>query len=457
MIAEHCVILDIGKTNKKVIVFDQNYNIVFSHSEVLYQTEDEDGYPCEDIDVLKSWMINQINTVLSDPMLNVKAINFSAYGASFVLLDSSGVELIPLYNYLKPIDEKVIQSFYDNFGDEIKLSIETSSPSLGMLNSGLQLYRLKFQKRDKYDLIGTALHLPQYCNYIFTDKPYTELTSLGCHTMLWNFSRNKYHEWVIQGGFDEKFGSIKSAQEVSFIHHSNKSLAIGSGLHDSSAALIPYLKTIFKPFILLSTGTWCIALNPFNDVPLTSYELKHDCLCYLTYEGKPVKASRLFLGHEHEEQVLRLATHFSKDDNYFQTLCFYEAYMEYDGIESDLTYLGSQGLYRSGFEKRNWYEFKSAEMAYHILIHDLIKMQKKSIRLIQNDIIKEIYVDGGFAKNEVFMHVLARALPDLNVYSSIVSQASALGAAMVIHSQWNSLALPGHPIQFERYAIQKKL
>ena len=39
-------------------------------------------------------------------------------------------------------------------------------------------------------------------------------------------------------------------------------IAVGAGLHDSSAALIPYLSAFREPFILLSPGTWCISLNP---------------------------------------------------------------------------------------------------------------------------------------------------------------------------------------------------
>ena len=76
--------------------------------------------------------------------------------------------------------------------------------------------------------------------------------------------------------------------------YGNKELNIGIGLHDSSAALIPYLKLKRNKFILLSTGTWSIALNPFDSRPLTEYDQVHDGLCYMSFEGKPVKASRLF-------------------------------------------------------------------------------------------------------------------------------------------------------------------
>ncbi|MEO6040160.1 MAG: carbohydrate kinase, partial [Saprospiraceae bacterium] len=48
------LILDIGKTNKKCFVFDEDYRIVFERSTQLPETVDEDGEPCEDLALLKN-------------------------------------------------------------------------------------------------------------------------------------------------------------------------------------------------------------------------------------------------------------------------------------------------------------------------------------------------------------------------------------------------------------------
>jgi hypothetical protein len=40
-------------------------------------------------------------------------------------------------------------------------------------------------------------------------------------------------------------------------------LKVGTGLHDNSAALIPYLGTFQEPFALISTSTWCISCVHF--------------------------------------------------------------------------------------------------------------------------------------------------------------------------------------------------
>jgi sugar (pentulose or hexulose) kinase len=436
--SSHIAILDIGKTNKKALVFDQDYRVVYIHIDTLEEATDEDGFPCEDIVALTSWAIDQVNYIVSKSEFDIKAINFSAYGASFVLLDQEGKVVAPLYNYLKPLNQNIKDQFFKAYGGESRISLGTSSPSLGMLNSGLQLYRLKYENEPAFSHVHAALHLPQYFHYLFTHHFCSEMTSIGCHTMLWDYHAKVYHEWVRE----EKLGSIlpplMAATDVLPVMLLGKSIMIGTGLHDSSAALIPYLLRKSESFILLSTGTWSIALNPFDATPLTSFELAQDCLCYLTYEGKPVKASRLFLGHEYEEQLHKLSIHFGIEENYFLSLKFETDYLNYQSLESDLSYIGSQGLLRSGFEKRTWSEFGDASVAYHILIYDLVRMQKRSIRLIQQHTITTLYIDGGFSKNAVFMQLMAKALPELRVFAAELPQASAIGAAMAIHPYWNT-------------------
>ena len=49
-------ILDIGKTNKKLLLLDELYNLVWEKTGLLPETKDEDGFPCEDINNLWSWI-----------------------------------------------------------------------------------------------------------------------------------------------------------------------------------------------------------------------------------------------------------------------------------------------------------------------------------------------------------------------------------------------------------------
>src|SRR5690242_1614899 len=106
------LIFDIGKTNKKLFLFDEHYNIIHEGSTNFAETKDEDGFPCEDLAALTQWVSEKFHQFSSNPKYNIRAVNFSAYGASFVYLDDLDKPLTSLYNYLKPYPEKLKQQFY---------------------------------------------------------------------------------------------------------------------------------------------------------------------------------------------------------------------------------------------------------------------------------------------------------------------------------------------------------
>ena len=455
-------ILDVGKTNKKLFLFDEAYKIAWEQTAVIQETTDEDGDPCEDLNLLNTWVRESLIKSMRTGHFIIKAVNFSAYGASFVLVGEDGNPVTPLYNYLKPYPGKIKQEFYGQYGGEQAFSLLTASPVLDSLNSGLQLYRIKKEHPEKFSRIKYAMHLPQYLSWIMTGKACSDITSIGCHTSLWNFSLENYHEWVYREGIMEKLPPIKPSGTVHPVCIKKNEPSVkgispdclaGIGLHDSSAAMIPYLESFREPFILISTGTWCISMNPFNSEPLTIAELRQDCLCYLNFKRKPIKASRLFAGSEHEIQVERLAAHFQKDKDYYQSIEFDPGtIIHLRTTEKPAAFSHpSSMLSASVFAQRELSGFQNYEKAYHRLLMDIMDQQTVSTKLILTDEIKRIFVDGGFSRNPVYMHLLAAAFPSVEVFAASIAQASAIGAAMVIHEHWNNRRLPSDMIELKYY------
>lgn len=448
-------ILDVGKTNKKLFLFDESYNILWESSSLLPETKDEDGDPCEDLNLLNTWVQGTLIKVRDMRDLEIRAINFSAYGASFVHIGTNGESLTPLYNYLKPYPDNLKRQFYDQYGGEMIFSMITASPVLGSLNSGMQVYRLKWENPTLFGAIKYSLHLPQYLSWFLTNKACSDITSIGCHTNLWNFSQNYYHEWVYRESVINKLPAIQSAGTTHSLHpemsyrifneHDTECL-IGTGLHDSSAAMIPYLESFQEPFVLISSGTWSISMNPFNLDPLTIAELQNDCLCYLSFKGKPIKASRLFAGHEHAFYNERLAEYFQKDKDYCGKIT-------YDPVIVSKLREGKNQSFR--FSDLDLSSFISYEESYHRLVMDLVDQQLISTGLIMTNTVKRIFVDGGFSRNSIYMHLLADAFPALEVFAATIAQASAIGAAMAIHEHWNGQRFPTDIIELKYY--QKKV
>lgn len=443
-------IFDVGKTNKKIFLFDEKYNKVFEETIQLKETVDEDGDTCENISLLTEWVRDSYKKLMQLPGFEIKAVNFSAYGASFVHIMKEGKKLLPLYNYLKPYPKNLQDQFYNTYGGELKIAKETASPVAGNLNSGLQLYRIKKQQPAIFETIFSSLHLPQYLSFLITNQQFSDITSIGCHTSLWDFEKHKYHDWVYKEGIDKKLAPVKKGDEIIVL----KQLQIiaGIGLHDSSAALIPYLLNFIEPFILISTGTWCISLNPFNNSPLTEEELNNDCLCYIHYKGLPVKANRLFAGYEHEQQVKKIADYFLKPADYYKQVQYDEI------IIKNLEMKGSASIGKKQFAPLFIDLFENYEEAYHQLMINIIKRQVLSTKMIlQNTEVKRIFIDGGFSKNSIYMNLMAQAFSRIEVFAASMAQATAMGAALAIHHKWNSHPIPGDMIELKMYAVPKEM
>lgn len=446
-----CVIYDIGKTNKKLFVLNENFEVVHEEDTTLPLSVDEDGDSCEDLILLTNWIKNTFEVLKTRIDIKIVAVNISGYGASLVHLDKEKKPVTPLYNYTKSFPYKTRQAFANAHGDLKEILLETASPDLGMLNSANQLFWIKKEKSEAFKNIKYSLHLPQYCAFVLSGEINNELTSIGCHTMLWDFNKNDFHQWVK----DENLKSIMLSPKASDTFKNIDGINFGIGIHDSSAALIPYLQIAKEPFILLSTGTWSITFNPFCEEKLDAKQLESDCLNFIRYDGKTVRAARLFSGNEHNRVTKQLASHFDKAEDYFKNV-------EYDfKIIQRLRLNGGQHLPQHTelgnfldcpFMERNINSFETYEEAYHQFIMDLIAQQIASIKLTFGRVSpKTIFVDGGFSKNKIFMKLLSEAFFSKKVYASSLAKASGIGAALVIKDAWTNAEFDENLLNLEEY------
>ncbi len=429
---EVIAIFDIGKTNKKLLLFDKHLNIVHQKEQKFEEINDDEGFACDDISRIEQWIRSSLESIMENPEFELKALNFTTYGATVMYIDAEGNRLTPLYNYLKTMPENVTTSFYTKHGGKKEFSRKTASPSMGFLNTGMQMLWMKQTRPEIFRKVKHILNFPQYCAWLAGAEPVAEHTYIGCHTATWNFDKMQYHNWLAEEGI-----TLPEPRAVSTtfpLYGQPGGPVTGIGIHDSSASLAPYIISSPEKFILLSTGTWCITMNPYNYEPLTKEELKNGCLSYMSISGKPVKSSMLFMGHIHDVNLQRLNEYFKTADDSYKLVSpnteiavmiaekgrkFFE-----NGIpENHIDHEVDPG------------DFSSYEEAYHQLVMDLTLLNKQYIDMVipENDNIKEIYISGGFARNEIYTRYLATLYPEKNIYTSEVDNATALGAAMVVY------------------------
>ena len=81
-------IFDVGKTNKKRLLFNRQYQVISEESVQFEETTDEDGFPCDDLNRLTSWIRESFDALLADKRIDVKAVNFSGCVANFAACTS---------------------------------------------------------------------------------------------------------------------------------------------------------------------------------------------------------------------------------------------------------------------------------------------------------------------------------------------------------------------------------
>ena len=427
-------VIDIGKTNKKIFLFDKNFEVCFQKSRQFKEIFDEDDFPCDDLELIEKWLLEEIKKIQKNPNYNLKAINFSTHGASLIYLDKEGNRIAPLYNYLKPLDLMEYTSLYKENGGVEEFSRQTASPAYGMLNSGIQMLAMKKHKPKVWVNVHSILHYPQYLSYLFTNKITADFTSVGAHTATWNFDEMQYHAWLTKENI--LLPEPLNGEKAMIVEINGKQIAVGSGLHDSSSSIIPILEKESKNFILLSTGTWIIAMNPFSTQTLTKHHLTNNCLCFMTPTKQQVKSLMQFLGGIHEMYLKPMS-------NYFNVPLEEHLNLDLNGklykkliIENAQIFLGEEIDLSFGVDEKLFKYFGNYESAYSQLIFEISKKVIAGIDLIsdKDNPIKNIYISGGFNKNRIFTKFLTLLKKNLVVRITDCKNESALGAALMMKS-----------------------
>ncbi len=149
-----------------------------------------------------------------------------------------------------------------------------------------------------------------------------------------------------------------------------------------------------------------------------------------------MKASRLFLGREHETQVARLAAHYGKPPG-FEIGLHFDLGMAKRVAERKPCFrwqhLNLPGVDQPNALQTDLSQLATFEEAYHQLMHELVDRQLESLQLARGKTpVKKIFIDGGFAANDLYLALLARALPGAELMVADASMGSALGAAICV-------------------------
>lgn len=297
----HIAVIDVGKTNAKLALVEAG-----SLRELAVATRPNTvlpGPPWPHTDLDGHWRFFLEHLAAFQERHGVDAISVTAHGASAVLLDAGGDLAAPMLDYEHAGPDALAASY-----DAIRPPFaETGSPRLPHgLNLGAQLHWLFRTQPDLRDRTAHILTYPQYWGWRLTGELASDITSLGCHTDLWNPWQGRFSSLIDTLGLAGKIAPPRQPAdilgrlrpEIAAATGLAPGTAVACGIHDSNASLYPYILTRKAPFSVVSTGTWVVSmaiggrkvvLDPARDV-----------LVNVSATGAPVPSARFMGGREFE-------------------------------------------------------------------------------------------------------------------------------------------------------------
>jgi len=294
-------VLDIGKTNAKVVVLDCATGEEISERRTPNRILPGPPYPHYDIGALWAFVLEALAGFAREPGFD--AISITTHGASGVVLDADGNLALPVLDYEHQYPEE-IQKTYAVLRSPFS---ETFSPALsGGLNVGAQLHYQKTVFPAEFARVRTILTYPQYWAFRLTGIAVSEVTSLGCHTDLWRPRDGKYSSLVDRLGIRGLMAPVRSAfdvlgpvlPEIAQKIGLTKPVPVHCGIHDSNASLLAHLVGREPPFTVVSTGTWVVNFAVGGD--LDHLDPERDTLANVDAYGRAVPSSRFMGGREFE-------------------------------------------------------------------------------------------------------------------------------------------------------------
>ena len=294
-------VIDIGKSNAKFAVVDLAEGAEIDVRRIPNVSLKDGAYPHYDVEALWAFILESIHDLNRSHPLD--ALSTTTHGASAALIDAAGDLALPVldYEFTGP-DE--LTTAYDAARPDFA---ETFSPRLPMgLNLGAQIYYQQQRFADAFGKTRWILPYPQYWGYRLTGAAVSELTSLGCHTDLWNIESGLYSSLVMREGWIGRMPEVhKAASPLGPIRPElakklgvRPDLPVLTGIHDSNASLLPHLMGRHQPFSVVSTGTWVIACSPGGN--LDALDPARDCLANIDAFGRAVPSARFMGGREFE-------------------------------------------------------------------------------------------------------------------------------------------------------------
>lgn len=417
----HVAVIDIGKTNVKLALVDLD-----TLTELAVVTRPNTvipGPPWPHFDVDGHWSFLLDGLARFHATHRVDAISITTHGAAIALIGQDGQLAAPILDY-----EHAGPDALDEAYTTIRPSFaETGAPRLaGGLNIGAQLF---WQFEIDRGLKARTRHIvtyPQYWGYRLTGVAATDVTSLGCHTDLWNPFKGQPSSLVAQLGIERQLAPTRNPDAVlgpllpDIARQTGlpRNTPVYCGIHDSNASLLAHLVARTPPFSVVSTGTWviCMAIG----VGAVTLDPTKDTLVNVNAFGDPVPSGRFMGGREHD---LLMQGHSVEPNDTDIATALREGPMLLPAAVSDTGPFQGMSARWIGAEPSPGTGLRTACVGFYLAL-----VTSRCLALIGHK--GPVFVEGPFARNTSYLKMLASAT-GTTVHAMTSATGTSEGAALL--------------------------
>ncbi|GGX50915.1 carbohydrate kinase [Tateyamaria omphalii] len=417
----HVAVIDIGKTNAKLALVDLD---TLTERAVMTRPNTvipRPPWPHFDVDGHWSFLLNGLARFHATH--RVDAISITTHGAAIALIGHDGLLAAPILDY-----EHTGPELLDEAYTAIRpFFAETGTPRLaGGLNIGAQLF---WQFETDRGLKARTHHIvtyPQYWGYRLTGVAATDVTSLGCHTDLWNPFKGQPSSLVARLGIEGQLASTRNPDAVlgslapDIAQQTGLPLdtPVYCGIHDSNASLLAHLVARSPPFSVVSTGTWVICMA-IGGRAITLDPTK-DTLVNVNAFGDPVPSARFMGGREHD---LLVQGHSVEPNDTDVATALNDGPMLQPAAVSDTGPFQGMSARWIGTEPPPGTGLRTACVSFYLAL-----VTSRCLTLIGH--MGPVFVEGPFARNASYLKMLASAT-GTTVHAMTSATGTSEGAALL--------------------------
>jgi sugar (pentulose or hexulose) kinase len=402
---------------------------------------------------MEAWFLDELASATK--RFPVKAIAVSTHGATFVCVGKDGKPALPCVYYTHEPEENFHTSFYKQFGNPQELQAQTGTPAFkALINPAKGIYFEQQQFSEEFKKVNAVLPYPQYWGFRLTGKKGTEGTYMGNHTYLWDYPKSCLssvaHKLgigsLIPGKLCKPWDILGTlSEEAAARTELSKDTIVTMGIHDSNSALLPHFAKKEGGFILNSTGTWCVIMNPVDKYGFSPDELGKVVFFNISAFGSLIKTAIFLGGLEFETWSSLILKKHGRNDAPGWNEELYRSILEEKRLFLLPELTPGSGQFpnsrsrivedgKSYFLNDNEGTcppcFADYEKSFAVL---RISLVMQTITAIERSGIKDgfdIFTEGGFRMDESYNILLSSAFPNNKVYLTDIKEATALGAAM---------------------------